>query len=141
MRQYLMGKSQRDKGARRERELVNKHRAAGIRSERVPLSGGAHYKGEGHDIDVYPVGRDAPLVVEVKARGNGSGFKTITDWLGENDALFLMADRSEPLAVVPWRIWIELISQSARGCEQPGGGRSVGASQPVQELLMRPESG
>lgn len=135
-----MGKSQRDKGARRERELVNKHLAAGIRSERVPLSGGAHYRGEGHDIDVYARGPEAaPLVAEVKARGNGSGFKTITDWLGENDALFLMADRSEPLAVVPWRIWIELISQSARGCEQPGGARCEGA--PLSPDFMRPESG
>ena len=135
-----MGKSQRDKGARRERELVNKHLAAGIKSERVPLSGGAHYQNQGHDIDVYARGPEAaPLVAEVKARGNGSGFKTITDWLGENDALFLMADRSEPLAVVPWRIWIELISQSARGCEQPGGARVTSA--PLSPDFMRPESG
>lgn len=135
-----MGKSQRDKGARRERELVNKHLAAGIKSERVPLSGGARYKNEGHDIDVYARGPEsAPLVAEVKARGNGSGFKTITDWLGENDALFLMADRSEPLTVVPWRIWIELISQSARGCEQPGGARCEGS--PLSPDFMRPESG
>lgn len=108
-----MGKPSRDKGARREREIVAKHTAIGIRAERVPLSGAVKYQGGGHDVDVYPAGREAPLVTEVKARGNGSGFKTITDWLGENDALFLMADRSEPLAVVPWRVWSELMKGRA----------------------------
>lgn len=108
-----MSRSQREKGLRRERELVNKHLAIGIRAERVPLSGAVKYQGGGHDVDVYPAGREAPLVTEVKARGDGSGFKTITDWLGENDALFLMADRSEPLTVVPWRIWSELMKGRA----------------------------
>lgn len=109
-----MSKAQRDKGARREREMVAKHVAIGVKAERVPLSGAVKYRGGGHDIDVYARGKDAaPLIAEVKARANGEGFATLTRWLGDNDALFLMADRSEPLAVVPWRIWAELIGRTA----------------------------
>ena len=47
----------------------------------------------------------------MKARGNGEGFKTLTAWLGGNDALFLIADRSEPLVVLPWRLWQELATR------------------------------
>ena len=99
-----MGRSQRDKGARREHELVAKHLELGIHAERV----GVAYA-PGHDIDVYPFGRDAgALVTEVKARKSGEGFKTLESWLGENDLLFLVRDRSDPLVVIPWRVW-ELI--------------------------------
>ena len=99
-----MSRSQRDKGARRERELVNKHLELGIHAERV----GVAYA-PGHDIDVYPCGRDyGALVAEVKARKNGEGFVTLERWLGENDLLFLMKDRSDPLVVIPWPVW-ELI--------------------------------
>lgn len=105
-----MSKSQRDKGKRREREIVQKHIAMGVFAERVPLSGGAHYKQQGHDIDVYARGKDeAPLICEVKARANGEGFKTLIDWMGINDALFLIADRAEPLVVLPWRTWAERV--------------------------------
>ena len=108
-----MGKASRDKGARRERELVNLHKAAGIPAERVPLSGAVRYQGNGADLDVYPRGRDAPLVCEVKARANGEGFATITRWLADHDALFLIEDRAEPLVVLPWRVWIEMAGRKA----------------------------
>ena len=99
-----MSRSQRDKGARRERELVNKHLELGIHADRV----GVAYA-PGHDIDVHAFGRDAgALVAEVKARKNGDGFKTLESWLGENDLLFLWRDRADPLVVIPWRVW-ELI--------------------------------
>ena len=96
-----MSRSQRDKGARRERELVNRHLEIGVHAERV----GVAYA-PGHDIDVYPFGQDAgALVAEVKARKSGEGFKTLESWLGENDLLFLMKDRSDPPVVLPWRVW------------------------------------
>jgi len=105
-----VSKAQRDKGARREREMVAKHVAIGVKAERVPLSGAAHYKSQGHDIDIYTRGNDAaPMIAEVKARKDGGDFKTIKRWLGENDALFLIEDRAEPLIVVPWRVWAELL--------------------------------
>ena len=69
-----MSKSQRDKGIRAEREIVDRHKAINIHAERYPLSGASRFRGSGHDIDLYPFGREAaPFVAEVKARGNGSG--------------------------------------------------------------------
>jgi hypothetical protein len=101
----------RDKGARIEREIVARHLAIGIKAERVRLSGSAHYRGNGCDIDVYAFGPDAaPLVGEVKARGNGEGFAMLERWLGDADILFLRRDRAEPLVVVPWRVWARLLS-------------------------------
>jgi Holliday junction resolvase len=81
-----MGKMQRDKGARVEREIAKE-----LGGMRVPLSGATEFaKG-----DVVAHG----LTFEVKARANG--FKQIYDWLGKNDALIIKADRKEALVVVP----------------------------------------
>ena len=46
-----MGKMSRDKGARRERELVNIFKDNNIHAERVPLSGAAGGRFSG-DVDV-----------------------------------------------------------------------------------------
>jgi hypothetical protein len=109
-----MGKPSRDKGLRRERAIVEMHVKCGIHAERVPLSGAARYRGNGADIDLYLRGRDAaPLVVEVKARGDGAGFKTLERWLGDNDALFLWRDRAGPMVLLPVRVWLELAQRCA----------------------------
>lgn len=104
-----MGKSQRDKGARREREFVNYWRSEGFKSARVPLSGaaGGDYSG---DVDLYAYGaEDAPLIGEIKARGNGSGFKTISTWLGANDFLVLHEDQKQRLYVFPEKVLRDLL--------------------------------
>ena len=65
-----MSRSQRDKGLRAEREIVDRHKAINVHAERYPLSGGSRFRGSGHDVDLYPFGRDAaPLVAEVKRAG------------------------------------------------------------------------
>lgn len=110
-----MSAMQRNKGARIEREVVELHRKLGIHAERVPLSGASHYQGNGHDVDVMAFGRDAaPLCCEVKARANGEGFATIARWLADNDALFLRENNSDPIVVLPFRIWARLISRTAK---------------------------
>lgn len=114
-----MGKASRDKGLRRERAIVDVHRKCGIRAERVPLSGALRYRGNGADVDIYVRGAE-PLKAEVKARGEGSGFRTLERWLGSNDALFLMRDRATPLVVVPLHVWMEIVSLSAL-CADPDG--------------------
>jgi hypothetical protein len=114
-----MGKASRSKGQRREREIVAAHVDLGVHAERVPLSGAARYQGNGGDLDVYAFGKDtAPLVCEVKARANGSGFATIEGWLDDADALFLKRDQEKPgepspkpLVVLPWRTWTRLLAQ------------------------------
>jgi hypothetical protein len=108
-----MGKASRDKGLRRERAIVEIHQKSGLRAERVPLSGALRYRGNGADVDLYVRG-PAPLKAEVKARGEGSGFRTLERWLGDNDALFLVRDRAEPLVVLPLRIWLGVACRSAR---------------------------
>lgn len=102
-----MGAMQRRKGGKTEREIVNRLKAAGIRAERVPLSGAAHYQGRSHDVDIYPRGRDAPLICEVKSRKAFPAW--LMDWLSDNDSLILRADRQEPIVVLPWRVWEELL--------------------------------
>jgi len=93
-----MSKSQRDKGVRAERDIVDRHKAIGVSAERYPLSGASRFRGSGHDVDLYPFGRDAaPFVAEVKARKNGSGFTQLEKWLGEYQVLFLRRDRADPL--------------------------------------------
>lgn len=108
-----MGRRSRDKGTRRERAIVELHTACGLRAERVPLSGAAHYRGNGADVDLYVRG-DAPIRAEIKARGDGDGFRTLERWLGTNDALFLWRDRAAPLVVLPLHVWLELAGRSAR---------------------------
>jgi hypothetical protein len=48
-----MSRSQRDKGARAEREIVDGHKALNISAERYPLSGASRFRGSGHDVDLY----------------------------------------------------------------------------------------
>ena len=110
-----MSSMERRKGMRVEQEIVNAHKEIGVHAERVPLSGGSHYRGEGHDLDLYVFGKDeAPAVAEVKARASGRGFALLERWLGEYDALFLRRDRQDPLVVVPWRVWERLICKDKR---------------------------
>ena len=108
-----MAKASRDKGLRRERAIVDIHIKCGLRAERVPLSGALRYRGNGADVDLYVRGTE-PLKAEVKARGEGDGFKTLERWLGENDALFLWRDRAPPMVVLPLHVWLEVAGRSAR---------------------------
>jgi hypothetical protein len=111
-----MGRASRDKGARRERQVVAMHQAIGVRCERVPLSGAVRYQGNGSDVDVYPFGPDgAPWIGEVKSRCNGEGFATITRWLADADFLALVEDRAAPLIVLPWARWQDLLLALKRG--------------------------
>jgi hypothetical protein len=110
-----MSKSQRDKGSRIEREIVDRHKAINVHAERYPLSGASRFRGSGHDIDLYPFGREAaPFVAEVKARKNGSGFAQLEKWLGSYNVLFLRRNRADPLGVLPWSTWVMLLEKLRR---------------------------
>lgn len=92
-----MGKSQRDKGQRREREFAKL-----IGGLRVPLSGAQ----EGYANDVKGLG----LAWEVKARK--TGFKTIYDWVLDErekpDALALKVDHQPWLVVMTLDKFLEI---------------------------------
>ena len=104
-----MGKPSRDKGYRRERELVLLLRSWGLEAERVPLSGGTNYaKG---DVDVYRKGHrkgiDAPLIIEIKGRAKIPEY--IKEWLGDHDMLVLHPDRGDRLIIMPEKTLRELL--------------------------------
>src|SRR6516164_3501021 len=108
-----MGRTSQRKGGRVEREIVALHKDIGVHAERYPLSGASHFRGSGHDLDIYTRGREeAPLVAECKARKNGAGFTTLETWLGEFDILFLTRNNQTPLVVLPWRVWRSLLQRS-----------------------------
>jgi Holliday junction resolvase len=111
----MSGARHRQKGNKIEREIVERHKALGIHSERYPLSGASRFRGSGHDVDIYLFGPDeAPIVGEVKARKNGAGFATIESWLAEFDVLFLRKNSSDPLVLVPWRVWSRILQKVRR---------------------------
>ena len=53
---------------------------------------------------------DKRFRVEVKARKNGGGFALIERWLEGNDMLIVKSDRKEPLVVLPWNVYGQLIT-------------------------------
>jgi Holliday junction resolvase len=112
----MSGARHRRKGNRVERELVQLHKALGVHAERYPLSGASQFRDSGHDMDLYVFGKDeAPLVAEVKARKNGGGFIQLERWLGEFDLLALRRNDADPIIVLPWRTWAQLIKRKSLG--------------------------
>ena len=110
------GARHRRKGNKIERELVARHKELGIHCERYPLSGASRFRGSGHDLDLYPFGREeAPIVAESKARKNGAGFTQLETWLGTYDVLFLRRNNADPMVVLPWRVWAALLTKIPRG--------------------------
>ncbi len=99
-----MGKMQRSKGARVEREIVNLHHDIGVAAEKVSRTG---YTGE--DLLIAD-----DLKAEVKARASGNGFSTIEKWLGDNDVLFLKRDRQKPMVCLSWSTWVKLVKYAFR---------------------------
>ena len=85
-----MGKAEREKGARVERYIVKLHEGAGIACEKVSRSGCP-----GEDLWI-----DGQFTGEVKGRREAP--KTLVNWLGNNDLLFIKPDRQQPLVVMPW---------------------------------------
>lgn len=114
-----MGKMQRDKGARVERQMVRLFNDYGVDAERVPLSGAVQFRDtRGADIDVYFQGKvNGAMVGEVKARANGSGFKTLINWLGDADFLLLKQDRSEPWITMPFSKLMQAMGKKLNHCE------------------------
>jgi hypothetical protein len=81
---------------RAERAIVNLLKERGFKAERVPLSGSA---GGSYDGDLTVPIAGVSRVVEVKVRSRG--FRQLYDWLVNRDILIVMADRCEPLVILP----------------------------------------
>lgn len=109
-----MPNSSKQKGSRVEREIAQELTQMGIPSKRVPLSGAAGRFSQmlEADLSIFPESRD--MRGEVKARRNGEGFAVLERWLGENDLLFLKRDRQDPMVVLPWPVFLEVMLTYAR---------------------------
>lgn len=117
----MSGKKSRDKGARVERNMVAKLEEIGIKAQRVPLSGGVG--GVKPDDELAVQFRDDLLCklefwlfrAEVKARANADGWTTVKKWLGQSDMLLLVENRKEPLVVLPWHSFDQIVSMITPG--------------------------
>jgi hypothetical protein len=75
----------------------------------VPLSGAA----EGYPGDLIIGGAGTrELRAEVKCRAEADGWVVVKRWLGDNDLLFLIEDRKDPLIVLPWSVFTQLLRDS-----------------------------
>lgn len=107
-----MSKSQRDKGARIERECVNRHRELGLKAERVPMSGASAYTHDA-DVDLYLFGEDQGARV-CECKSGKQVPKKPFDWLDENDLLYLRPDNKAPAVLVSWHLWVEILGKLER---------------------------
>jgi len=101
-----MGKFSKRKGYRVEHNLVKMFNKEEIKARRHPLSGAL--QDFPHDLSVDILGGST---VEVKARANGEGFKTIQRWKGSAEILLLVEDRALPTVVLDWKYFIDLVKQ------------------------------
>lgn len=99
----MSGKRPKQKGDRLERLVVNAFQDAGVHSERVPLSGAA---GGSYIGDLTFACRGDDWLGECKARADG--WRELRRWIEPVKALFLKADRTEPLVVLRLSDFIEL---------------------------------
>ena len=123
----MSGRRSRDKGARVERNMVAKLEEIGIRAQRVPLSGSVG--GAKPTDDMAEQFRDDLLCklefwlfrAEVKARAKADGWSQVKSWLGNSDMLLLVEDRKEPLVVLPWHSFDQIVSMVTPGENLFGG--------------------
>ena len=47
-------------------------------------------------------------------RKNGGGFKQLERWLGSYDILFLRRNNVDPMILLPWRVWAQLLAKVQR---------------------------
>ena len=97
------------RGYNHEISIRDKHAAAGIGCERVPLSGsmGGKYTG---DLCVPSI-EHREFILECKARKNGSGFKVIEDWIEDADILFMRRNNQEDLVVMRMDLYMKLMKR------------------------------
>jgi hypothetical protein len=100
-----MGKAQKVKGSRIEREFAHL-----INGSRIPLSGAAKHLGQAYTGDVVGMG----MTWECKARKDG--FKQLYAWLSESaiDALAVKADRKPWLVCLPLETFLTLMNRNEK---------------------------
>lgn len=98
-----MSRKSKQKGYRTEYNLVKRFQANGLDAKRQVLSGALPE--HPHDIKI----KNPDMIVEVKARKNGAGFKTLKRWMGSADALILHEDHEESMVAISLPLFIDLL--------------------------------
>ena len=98
-----MSRKSKQKGYRTEYNLVKRFQSNGLDAKRQVLSGALPE--HPHDIKI----KNPDLIVEVKARKNGAGFKTLKRWIGSADALIMHEDHEESLVAISLPYFIDLL--------------------------------
>ena len=99
-----MSSKSKQKGYRTEYNLVKRFQVAGIDAKATGDENGA-LPDHPHDIKI----KNPDMIVEVKARKNGAGFKTLKRWMGSADALIMHEDHEESLVAIALPLFIDLI--------------------------------
>jgi len=99
-----MVKSAKHKGIKVENKVVKMFNDLGIQARRQPYSGAK--QDFPHDVQVNMLGG---LNIEVKARSNGEGFKTMERWQGGADLLVLVADNEQPRVQMRWDVFRQML--------------------------------
>jgi hypothetical protein len=106
-----VGSASRRKGNRVENEILKLLQAAGLDAVDMPLSG--QLGGEFRDDTLIRLPTGQELRAEIKARKNGTGFRTILNWLGTADLLILKQDRTQPIVAMPLDRLVSILQQIA----------------------------
>ena len=97
-----MPRAEREKGRRRENQIVAALGERGIDALRISRP---YISSDDLEI-VHPL--RGGLTGEVKARKDASGWKTIKTWKRNADVLFLVEDRTSPLVVVDFDLFCDI---------------------------------
>ena len=98
-----MSRKSKQKGYRTEYNLVKYFNKKGLSAKRQPLSGALI--DFPHDIQI----KNPDLIIEVKARKNGAGFKTLKNWMGSANALVMHEDNADSLVAVKLSYFVDLL--------------------------------
>ena len=99
-----MVRSAKGKGIKIENKVVKLFTDLDIKARRQPYSGGVQDFTQ--DVQVNILGG---LNIEVKARSNGEGFKTMERWQGGADLLVLVADNEQPRVQMRWNVFKQML--------------------------------
>lgn len=112
--EQMPGAGARRKGNRVEREIVDLHRAIDVEAERYPLSGSSHFRGSGHDLDLYLFEGEPPVKAEVKARKNGEGLAFVEHALEKFPLLFTRRNNKKPRVHMTWELYERLVERGKK---------------------------
>ena len=98
-----MPRAEREKGRRRENQIVKTLKGNNIDARRI-----SRPYISSDDLEIYTP-HTGVLKGEVKARAKAAGWRTIKKWRRDSDLLFLIEDFQKPLVVLDFDLFTEIL--------------------------------